>query len=302
MSTKKERCLNTNFITEITLDAAERNSFKAGIKHKNFDSLKEKFQQLETNLATNTKGFILHLEAEQENFFDYQELAEIPALMGTYFGNLLVQNEKGDKVIMVYDRDRLGSMFQGARYHQTREGGSIHTDNVNIPEPWEYLFLSCIETAEVGGENILVDGVKVHSILKAKYPQALKVLQDNFYWEMRGVSDALYQAPIITYDKKGEPLFRHLRPYMESAHQKANVPLTTDQLYALDVLDALTNSSEYQMRYRMRKGDILITRDAQVLHGRTCFSDALEAVTFDEYHQGKGKILKRTMERIWIKK
>jgi alpha-ketoglutarate-dependent taurine dioxygenase len=242
------------------------------------------------------------LEALQENYFNYLELAEIPALMGTYFGNLLVQNEKGDKVIMVYDRDRLGSMFQGARYHQTREGGSIHTDNVNIPEPWEYLFLSCLEPAEVGGENILVDGVKIHEILKAKYPRALKVLEENFYWEMRGVSDALYQAPIITYDKKGEPLFRHLRPYMESAHVKAGVQLTNDQLYALDVLDALTNTSEYQTRYRMRKGDILITRDAQVLHGRTCFSDAMEAVTFEDYHQGKGNILKRTMERIWIKK
>jgi len=63
----------------------------------------------------------------------------------------------------------------------------------------------------------------------------------------------------------------------------------------------VTNSSEYQMRYRMRKGDILITRDAQVLHGRTCFSDAIEAVTYDDYIQGKGAILKRTMERLWIK-
>jgi alpha-ketoglutarate-dependent taurine dioxygenase len=294
--------LNTSFITKIELSDAERSAFKTGIKNKNLDALKDKFQQLEKDLATNVRGFILHLESEHESYFNYQELAEIPALMGTYFGNLLVQNEKGDKVIMVYDRDRLGSMFQGARYHQTREGGSIHTDNVNIPEPWEYLFLSCLEPAEVGGENILVDGVKIHEILKNKYPRALKVLEENFYWEMRGVSDALYQAPIITYDKKGEPLFRHLRPYMESAHVKASVPLTNDQLYALDVLDALTNSSEYQTRYRMRKGDILITRDAQVLHGRTCFSDAMEAVTFDDYHQGKGNILKRTMERIWIKK
>ena len=32
----------------------------------------------------------------------------------------------------------------GARYHQTREGGSIHTDNVNVSSRWKYMILSCL--------------------------------------------------------------------------------------------------------------------------------------------------------------
>jgi hypothetical protein len=238
----------------------------------------------------------------QDSGWSYEELHQINPILASYFGELLVQNTAGDKVISVYDRDRVGSMFQGARYHQTREGGTIHTDNVNVPETWDYLYLSCLAPALVGGENIIVDGVEIHHQLKTHFPKALEVLEENFVWEMRGVADATYEAPIITYDDKGQPHFRHLRPYMEAAHAKLNRPLTVEQLFAIDVLDALTNSTEFQLRHRMKNGEILITKDDQILHGRTCFSDSVEAVNFEEFTQGKGKILKRTMERMWLTK
>ena len=51
----------------------------------------------------------------------------------------IVQNEKGDKLVYVFDRDRNLSINAGGRYHQTREGGSIHTDNVNLKIKWDYL-------------------------------------------------------------------------------------------------------------------------------------------------------------------
>lgn len=253
-------------------------------------------------INAHSKAILIELENLEGNYFSFQELHQFMPSIGSYFGELLVQNEQGDKVIMVYDRDRTASMHQGARYHQTREGGSIHTDNVNIPDPWDFLILACLAPGEVGGESILVDGIKVHQRLQRDFPRALDTLTQNFYWEMRGVADAQYSAPIITYDKKGEPLFRHLRPYMESAHQKVKIPLTPEQLYALDVLDALTNSLEFQIRLSLKKGDLLLSRDAQVLHGRTCFSDSLEAVTYDNYIKGPGGQLKRTMERLWIRK
>lgn len=249
-----------------------------------------------------TTAYVLSLCGNDSDRYSIEQLRTLNPLIGATMGELLVQNENGDKVISVYDRDRLGSMFEGARYHQTREGGSIHTDNVNIPQAWDYLLLSCLSQGEVGGENIIVDGINIQKQLKERFPKALQTLEENFMWEMRGVKDALYEAPIITYNEKGLPLFRHLRPYMESAHRKAARPLTKEQLYALDVLDALTNTSENQVRYRMAKGDILINIDAQVLHGRTCFSDAYDAVNFDEFLAGKGHVMKRTMERLWIRK
>ena len=257
-------------------------------------------QEIKEKITDNFRAIIIELDSDGQRF-DFAEIHRLGIHLASFFGELLVQNEQGDKVITVFDRDPTGSIEQGARYHQTREGGSIHTDNVNIPDPWDFLFFSCIAPAPIGGENILVDGLQIYGKLKESFQEVLTILERPFIWEMRGVAESLYQAPIITYNESGEPLFRHLRAYMESAHKKAGKPLNKEQLHAVDVLDALTNSSKYQLRYRMKKGDILLTKDAQVLHGRTCFADALEAVSFDDYEQGKGMVLKRTMERLWVR-
>jgi alpha-ketoglutarate-dependent taurine dioxygenase len=236
------------------------------------------------------------------NKYTILEQRTISWLIGGTFGEALTQNEAGEKVICVFDRDRKNSMAQGARYHQTREGGSIHTDNVNVPYFWEYLFLTCISPAMSGGENILVNGLLVHKILREKHPDVLTILEKNFIWEQRGVSDAIYEAPIISYNSLGEPMFRHLRPYMESAHVRTNRPLTAEQLYAIDTLDSILEHSDNQYRHTFKSGEIMVSNDAQVLHGRTCFSDAFDAVTITEWKHDHYRPLKRTMDRLWIKK
>lgn len=265
-------------------------------------ALQEVFNTIHDKLQKGSLGMVLEFcPEESRNILEVAHLHELSPVLGEMFGELLVQNEAGDRVISVYDRDRYASMAQGARYHQTREGGSIHTDNVNIPTHWDYLILTCLAQAPVGGENILVSALHIHDLLKKNHPDVLTTLTKSFFWEMRGVSDSLYEAPIITYNEKGQPLFRHLRPYMESAHKKASAPLSATQLYALDVLDALTNSTENQQHYRMKKGDLLFTIDSQVLHGRTCFCDAFETISYPELVAGKTGTLKRTMERLWIR-
>jgi hypothetical protein len=55
------------------------------------------------------------------------------------------QNAEGIRAIQVYNRDDKKRMKDGQRYHQSREGGSIHTDNVNIPELWDYMALTCLQ-------------------------------------------------------------------------------------------------------------------------------------------------------------
>jgi transcription initiation factor IIE alpha subunit len=236
------------------------------------------------------------------NKYTILEQRTISWLIGNILGETLIQNEAGERSILVYDRDRNNSMAKGARYHQTREGGTIHTDNVNVPFKWEYLVLACIAPAMSGGENILVNALIIHKILKERHPDVLAILEKNFFWEQRGVADATYEAPIIAYNTKGEPEFRHLRPYMESAHQKLDKPLTAEQMYALDTLDSLLEHSDNQYRHSFKAGEILLTYDAQVLHGRTCFSDAFNALTILDWRNEHNRPIKRTMDRIWAKK
>jgi alpha-ketoglutarate-dependent taurine dioxygenase len=265
-------------------------------------TFKKEVEEIRNEIENGKRIVIVKPFTDLHNKYTILEQRTITWLIGTSLGQPLVQNEAGEKAILVYDRDRTNSMTKGARYHQTREGGTIHTDNVNVPYVWEYLVLACISPAMSGGENILVNALLVHKLLKERHPDVLAILEKNFIWEQRGVADATYEAPIISYNQKGEPVFRHLRPYMESAHVKTNCPLTDEQLYAIDTLDALLEHSDNQYRHTFSAGEILITFDSQVLHGRTCFSDAFNAVTINEWKKDQHKPLKRTMDRIWIKK
>jgi hypothetical protein len=216
-------------------------------------------------------------------------------------GTPLVQNAEGKRLVDVFDRDRTKRMAQGARYHQTREGGSIHTDNVNIPDEWQYLVFSCVQPAMVGGETILVSASVVHDYLRTHLPDALAELEGEFWFEYRGIADKLYRAPVVHLDEDGRPHFRYLRPYLESAHEKAGEPLTERQTWALDVLDSVLDLSDNQLRFPLAAGETIITRDSQLLHGRTCFADYYDSVPITEAFTGGGTPIRRTMCRLWIK-
>jgi hypothetical protein len=197
-------------------------------------------------------------------------------------------------------------MEDGARYHQTRQGGSIHTDNVNRPEPWDYLIMACLYPAMIGGDSIVVSGATVHDLLRERAPRALDILAQDFWWERRGFGGALFRAPVLFFNGRGEPQFRYLRPYLESAHRQAHEPLRNEQLWALDTLDSALELAELQFRHRLAPGEILVLDDKQVFHGRTAFSDFLEATPYDVEPAGSAGVpqgtFRRSFDRLWIRK
>ncbi|KNC86314.1 hypothetical protein SARC_01538 [Sphaeroforma arctica JP610] len=208
------------------------------------------------------------------------------------------QNAEGVKAILVYNRNDGVQMKQGARYHQSRDGGSIHTDNVNIPDLWDYMLLTCLQPAQIGGESILCSTLAVHNYLNEHVPEALEILRGQFWWELRGFSDGFYRAPILFYNDKGEPLLRYLRDYLESAHIRQGQPLTDKQMWALDVLDCVCEMSTIQFRYNMQQGETLLANDTQLLHGRTSFTDAEAAKQSYDFEKANNRLY----QRVWLKK
>jgi hypothetical protein len=230
---------------------------------------------------------------------DFHQRRLLSWIVANVFGEPLVQNTAGDRLVAVYARPGTRRVADGARYHQTREGGAAHTDNVNIPDMWEYLIFSCIRPARLGGESILVSGFSVHEEL-LRIPEALDILRQPFWWEYRGISDDLYRAPIVTYSETGEPRFRYMRRYLESAHMRAGEPVTVEQAWALDALDSILEMSHLQFRTFMQEGEILVTYDSQVLHSRTSFCDAAPGAPADTAEAARGTC--RFFDRVWARK
>lgn len=226
----------------------------------------------------------------------------VASLIGRLLGEPMPQSGDGVEVVHVYDRDRTRRMQDGARYHQTRQGGSIHTDNVNRLETWDYLIMACVRPAMIGGESILVSGLTVYELLRARAPRALEVLSEDFWWECRGFSEDFFRAPVLSFNDRGEPRFRYLRDYLESAHRRTAAPLREEQLWALDTLDSTLELSELQFRHKLTPGEILVIDDKQMFHGRTSFSDFFDAAPYEPGSSEAGRPVRRCLDRLWIKK
>ncbi|MEP4710255.1 MAG: TauD/TfdA family dioxygenase [Pseudophaeobacter sp.] len=219
-----------------------------------------------------------------------QDFREVATSITSSLGRLMVQNEAGDTVVEVYDR-QTGRIEDGARYHQTRQGGDIHTDSVNRPEPMLYLGLACAAPAVMGGESIIIRGREVYSVLQEQ-PEVIDCLSQEFFFEGRGMNseNSLFKIPILEL-KNGKASFRYLRSYIASAHDRAGEPLSEAQIRAFDILDCILEMSSYQHRFTLQPGQILFANDTATFHGRTSFIDGPVPGSFSD---------RRHMLRFWV--
>jgi len=129
------------------------------------------------------QGFVI---LESIEGLAYNEIQFFCWTISNLLGTPLVQDHFGRRLIHIYDRDSAKQIKDGARYHQTHESGAIHNDNVNIPEPWDYLLVGCVIPAMTGGENIIVNGRGVHDYLQKKRVLGFGHLERKFFLGMQG--------------------------------------------------------------------------------------------------------------------
>ena len=191
MNQIKSKNIN-NFICKVTVNNNLLSSLvniqrKSNPNDQKYDLLNlEKFKKFVKNCekklkSKKTKVLIISFNSNKKYKIDHLLMRNITEIASSFLGNLVSQNKHGEKNVVVYDRGRNLSIKNGARYHQTREGGSIHTDNVNVSSRWKYMILSCLAEGQVGGETILVNGNDVYNQLKKNYKEAKRILQKKFF-------------------------------------------------------------------------------------------------------------------------
>jgi hypothetical protein len=219
------------------------------------------------------RGFTI-LQGLSEERYSPEETRVAYWIIGQGLGIPLEQNVQGT---LLYDvRDTGQDLAQGARFSVTNYESSFHTDNSFGDTVADVVGLLCLRTARAGGVSQIVSGHTVDQALRAGHAEARAVLSRPFHVDRRGGvrpgQAATVQRPVIEEDSQGL-LFRYLRTWIEAGQQKAGVPLTPEQVAALDTLDGVLRKPELRVEFALRARDMLFLNNRWLLHNRTAFED-----------------------------
>jgi alpha-ketoglutarate-dependent taurine dioxygenase len=222
--------------------------------------------------------------------FSVKEKTSIYTLASKILGELIIQNIKQEKIVEIKDIGK--SMKTGGRYHETKEGGSHHTDSPQWKNVPDYLGLFCVHNAKKGGTNLFLSAYTIHNRILQERKDLLDIFYEKFYFDKRGEfkdgeSPTVFQ-PIFELKNK-KLFFRYLRNYIDAGHDIQNQPLSQPQKDALTYLDNLMHMEDITLKYDLKPGDMVFSDNHRVVHGRTSFED------YDDEN------LKRFMLRTWIK-
>ena len=178
-------------------------------------------------------------------------------------------------------------MLSGARYHQTKEGGSYHTDSPHWENVPDLVSLFCINQAKKGGISKFVSTYTIHNQILNEQNDKLKTLYGKFYFDKRGEfqtneSKTIFE-PVFVFEN-GKLHCRYLRNYIISGHELENVPLSPLQKDSIDLLEQITQVPENILSYDLKTNDMIFFDNHRMLHGRTEFEDYEE-----EFNQAGGE-------------
>lgn len=222
------------------------------------------------------RGFAI-LRGPARERYSPQELQVCYWLLGQLLGRPLEQNVQGT---LLYDvRDTGQDVRYGARFSVTNAESSFHTDNSFGSAVADYVGLLCIQPAKSGGLSQIVSGYSVHNELWTHHPGALETLYQPLHFDRRGGvrpgEGPTVQYPVLSWDGKGL-IYRYLRYWIESGHEKIGQPLSEAQRRALDALDEVANDPSLRVEFALEPGDLFFINNRWILHNRTAFEDYAE--------------------------
>lgn len=150
-----------------------------------------------------------------------------------------------------------------------------HTDNpYRDPVPGIQL-LHCLINETTGGLSTLVDSLSVVERLRQEDPVGHALLRDTpvrFQFIDQGTR-LITRRPMIQTDADGHTLGVHYSPRLDSL-PLLNEESTRSFHRARRRLAELFNDSEFELRFKLEPGELMLFDNSRVLHGRTEYNPA----------------------------
>ena len=190
--------------------------------------------------------------------------------IGSHLGSLRSQNADGHLLGHVKDMD-LSSSDPNVRIYQTRERQTFHTDSSDV------VGLLCLSPAKSGGLSSLVSSTTIFNEMRRRRPDLARVLFEPVETDRRGeVAEGekpYFSIPVFNWHA-GLLSAIYQRQYIESARRFADVlPLTPEQVEALDLFDELANDPKLNLIMELESGDMQYVHNHTILHDRTAYED-----------------------------
>ncbi|MCY3768866.1 MAG: TauD/TfdA family dioxygenase [Gammaproteobacteria bacterium] len=156
----------------------------------------------------------------------------------------------------------------------TPRGLQPHTDNPYRDPVPGLQFLGCIENRAQGGESVVVDGFRAAEILQHESPEGFALLaRYPAQFEFRGMKGVHLQSARPMIECSGHGQLAGVRFNNRSCDALTAVPFEKMAAYytAYRRLGELVESADLQGVFKLEPGDVLVTDNTRVLHGRTAY-------------------------------
>lgn len=150
-----------------------------------------------------------------------------------------------------------------------------HTDNpYRTPVPGIQL-LHCLVNETSGGLSTLVDGFAVAQALRAREPEAFRVLSSTpvRFRYLDVDSELTASAPPIELDVTGELKTIHFSPRLDFVPLLPRAQLEA-YYRARRSFDHRLRAPDFEIRFLLKDGDLVMFDNCRLLHGRTGFDPA----------------------------
>jgi alpha-ketoglutarate-dependent taurine dioxygenase len=153
-----------------------------------------------------------------------------------------------------------------AAYRHSKNAQPLHTDESYIANPADIMFFYCVNKAEEGGATTFVDGPVLVNYLRSYDGQLYEDLVNNEVCYRK--ADEFRKKPIISFDKKGIPMFNYNYYCIDKNENDFNKQLNKRFFDFLQ--DQVAFSYMIEAVY-LNPGEAVAWWDEYVLHGRNSF-------------------------------